>query len=165
MPILTIFRFFSLASSAPPMPFPHDPGFLFVKFFRLPLTFETLIITSSPLFAFHFCSQGGKELEAAQLVRVTSWGTCSSHIKKHPIWQFVCSLDLQKKPIIQHLKTFYLLTWILQNPLIWRILQESSSPLDLASAEEMETDQLMKWAIKLPFVFHLFFLPSPSRNI
>ena len=97
MLILTIFRFYSLALSAPPMPFPHDPGFLFGKFFRLPLTFETLIITSLPLFAFHFCSQGGKELKAAQLVRVTSRGTCSSHIKKPPIWQFVCSYDLQTK--------------------------------------------------------------------
>ena len=165
MLILTIFRFYSLALSAPPMPFPHDPGFLFGKFFRLPLTFETLIITSLPLFAFHFCSQGGKELKAAQLVRVTSRGTCSSHIKKSPIWQFVCSMTLKQKPLILHLKTFYLSTWNLQNPLIWQILQESSSPLDLATAEEMETDQLMKWAIKLPFVFHLFFLPSPSRNI
>ena len=67
------------------MPFPHDPGFLFGEIFRLPLTFETLIITSSPLFPFHFCYQGGKELKAAQLVRVTSRGTRSPHIQKPPI--------------------------------------------------------------------------------
>ena len=67
------------------MPFPHDPGFLFGKIFRLSLTYDTLILIYSPLFAFHFCSQGGKELKAAQLVRVTSRGTRSPHIQKPPI--------------------------------------------------------------------------------
>ena len=165
MLILTIFRFFSLASSALPMPFPHDPGFLFGKFFACPSLLRPWL--SHP----YLCLLFTFVLREAKNSKLLNWSGSQVEVLVHLTLKnllfdnLFVHLTFKQKPLILHIKTFYLSTWNLQNPLIWQILQESSSPLDLATAEEMETDQLMKWAIKLPFVFHLFFLPSPSRNI